>query len=302
MNLGERIYKLRTEKNLSQGDLAELLDVSRQSISKWENNSSVPELEKIVKLSEIFEVSLDELVKGEALPKRTESVTSIQQDITEKTERITAIQQETPKVKESDIPIRKKVGTLLLCMAFIVWVVFFVAGGWLGGILFSLPFLTCGILCFVLKKNVGLWCAWDVYVLFDIYMAYATGISRANVLYTFQWTPQMNYWRLVFAWIMLLSLVVMIAITVVRFGKKELVSEKKGRKQLRIVGLVLVALIAIMRLVRTSLYEAIMENANMFLVGAFYRVIILVLSWSRIITFTLALVVLVRFLRMKKQQ
>ena len=49
MNLGERIYKLRTEKNLSQGDLADLLDVSRQSISKWENNSSVPELEKIVK-------------------------------------------------------------------------------------------------------------------------------------------------------------------------------------------------------------------------------------------------------------
>ena len=59
MSLGERIYRLRTEKNLSQGDLAEQLEVSRQSISKWENNSAVPELEKIIKLSEIFEVSLD---------------------------------------------------------------------------------------------------------------------------------------------------------------------------------------------------------------------------------------------------
>ena len=65
MNLGETIYKLRTEKQLSQGDLAEMLEVSRQSISKWENNSAVPELEKLIRLSEIFEVSLDELVKGE---------------------------------------------------------------------------------------------------------------------------------------------------------------------------------------------------------------------------------------------
>lgn len=65
MNLGEMIYRLRTEKQMSQGDLAEMLEVSRQSISKWENNSAVPELDKLIRLSEIFEVSLDELVKGE---------------------------------------------------------------------------------------------------------------------------------------------------------------------------------------------------------------------------------------------
>ena len=65
MNLGETIYRLRTAKQMSQGELAEMLDVSRQSISKWENNSAVPELEKLIRLSEIFEVSLDELVKGE---------------------------------------------------------------------------------------------------------------------------------------------------------------------------------------------------------------------------------------------
>lgn len=62
MSLGERIYKLRTEKELSQGDLAEALEVSRQSISKWETNGSVPELDKLVKLSEVFGVSLDALV------------------------------------------------------------------------------------------------------------------------------------------------------------------------------------------------------------------------------------------------
>lgn len=65
MNLGETIYNLRKEKKLSQGDLAEQLSVSRQSVSKWENNSAVPDLDKLVKLSTIFGVSLDELVKGE---------------------------------------------------------------------------------------------------------------------------------------------------------------------------------------------------------------------------------------------
>ena len=60
MNIGERIYKLRTAKNMSQGDLSELLGVSRQSISKWENNSAQPDLDKIVKLSDIFGVTIDE--------------------------------------------------------------------------------------------------------------------------------------------------------------------------------------------------------------------------------------------------
>ena len=65
MNLGETIYRLRTERNLSQGDLADALDVSRQSVSKWENNSAVPELEKLIKMAQIFGITLDVLVSGE---------------------------------------------------------------------------------------------------------------------------------------------------------------------------------------------------------------------------------------------
>ncbi len=64
MNLGERIYQLRAAKNLSQEDLADALEVSRQSVSKWETGGSVPELDKLVKLCEIFEVSMDHLVRG----------------------------------------------------------------------------------------------------------------------------------------------------------------------------------------------------------------------------------------------
>ena len=64
-NLGERLYELRTKHEMSQGDLAEKLDVSRQTISKWENNMSIPELDKIISLSNVFGVSVDYLVKGE---------------------------------------------------------------------------------------------------------------------------------------------------------------------------------------------------------------------------------------------
>ena len=64
MSLGTNISRLRAEHHLSQGDLAEALAVSRQSVSKWETDSSVPDLDKLVKLSQLFGVSLDELVYG----------------------------------------------------------------------------------------------------------------------------------------------------------------------------------------------------------------------------------------------
>ena len=60
MSLGTNISRLRAEHHLSQGDLAEALAVSRQSVSKWETDSSVPDLDKLVKLSQLFGVSLDE--------------------------------------------------------------------------------------------------------------------------------------------------------------------------------------------------------------------------------------------------
>ena len=62
MNLGENIYHYRTANNMSQGALAAALEVSRQSVSKWENNTSVPELDKLLKMSQLFGVTLDELL------------------------------------------------------------------------------------------------------------------------------------------------------------------------------------------------------------------------------------------------
>ena len=63
MTLAERILELRTRQKLSQGDLAERLEVSRQSVSKWETGQSVPELDKLIKLADLFGVSVDQLVR-----------------------------------------------------------------------------------------------------------------------------------------------------------------------------------------------------------------------------------------------
>ena len=68
MNLGEKIYKLRKEKGLSQEALAELVGTTRQAISKWENDQGYPETEKLLLLSN-FEVSIDFLLKDEKVSK-----------------------------------------------------------------------------------------------------------------------------------------------------------------------------------------------------------------------------------------
>lgn len=63
MNLGGKIQQLRKQGNLSQEQLADKLGISRQSISKWESEQSIPEIDKIVQLSEIFGVTTDYLLK-----------------------------------------------------------------------------------------------------------------------------------------------------------------------------------------------------------------------------------------------
>lgn len=65
MHLGEKIFKLRKEKGLSRDALAEKVGTKRQAMSKWENNQGFLETEKLLLLSNIFEVSTDYLLKDE---------------------------------------------------------------------------------------------------------------------------------------------------------------------------------------------------------------------------------------------
>ena len=63
MILSEKLIMLRKKNGWSQEELAMKMDISRQSVSKWESGSSLPDLDKIIKLSQIFDVSTDFLLK-----------------------------------------------------------------------------------------------------------------------------------------------------------------------------------------------------------------------------------------------
>ena len=62
MKFEEKLMKLRKERGWSQEDLSNQIGVSRQTISKWESSQTTPELNKLMELSKIFEISIDELV------------------------------------------------------------------------------------------------------------------------------------------------------------------------------------------------------------------------------------------------
>lgn len=65
MTFGEKLYELRKEKSISQEQFAEVMKVSRQAVSKWELSQTYPEMDKLIEISNYFEVTLDFLIKDE---------------------------------------------------------------------------------------------------------------------------------------------------------------------------------------------------------------------------------------------
>ena len=133
MTLGENIVRLRTQKNWSQGDLADALDISRQSVSKWETDASIPELDKLLKLSELFGVTLDELVRGEEVPKTETAMPAAQ------TVPASFAPQATPERGKR----RTIAGTVLLCTGAVILVFcLLLAGDPLTGLSWTTIFMT----------------------------------------------------------------------------------------------------------------------------------------------------------------
>lgn len=71
MNFSKKLQELRKKKGLSQEKLAELLNISRQSVSKLETGQAYPEMDKLIKLSDLFKITLDDLVKDGKIEKNT---------------------------------------------------------------------------------------------------------------------------------------------------------------------------------------------------------------------------------------
>lgn len=83
MSLGENLQFIRKKENITQEQLAEQLGVSRQSISKWESDSSYPEMEKLLQLCKMFHCSLDDLMQGDVSQTYVEDKTNYDQHYNE---------------------------------------------------------------------------------------------------------------------------------------------------------------------------------------------------------------------------
>ncbi|MGF9772955.1 helix-turn-helix transcriptional regulator [Priestia aryabhattai] len=66
MKLGEQLQRLREAQNMSREELAQQMNVSRQAVYKWENDKGYPDIQNLLKLSEIYETTIDELIKSDS--------------------------------------------------------------------------------------------------------------------------------------------------------------------------------------------------------------------------------------------
>ena len=176
MTLGQNICRLRTEQGLSQGDLADALEVSRQSISKWETDASVPELEKLLRLSELFHITLDELVKGpdgsvETPPPAPEPPTA----------EAPAQDPEAELLRALDRGVNRTVGWVLLGFGALLTLLLAMLGDGLAGLLLASPLFLCGVICLTAKRRAGLWCAWACGLLGLVWLRATAGIRWTDI-------------------------------------------------------------------------------------------------------------------------
>lgn len=150
MRLAENIYRFRTKKNMSQLDLADALEVSRQSVSKWETGSAVPELDKLAKMAKLFEVSLDELVNGETQHEKPKSAPVA----TQEPQIIYVEKPVIPAINRQHI-----LGSVILFCALIYGVILYQGFSTEETLSMVLPVAACGIV-YLLSAHPLFWCGW----------------------------------------------------------------------------------------------------------------------------------------------
>lgn len=170
MTLGQKIFELRNKQKMSQGDLAEKLNVSRQSISKWETDASVPELDKLIMLSDLFNITMDELVRDELPEKDTDE----ERESTEKRSPETV-------VINKQMSTQKIVGFILLGAGIICLPLLYLIGP--GALIFSAAFIFFSLICFLIKKHAGLIIAWILTIAALIFFPTCTSVNIFFFLY-----------------------------------------------------------------------------------------------------------------------
>ena len=199
-SIGERIYDLRNRNNMSQGNLADKLDVSRQTISKWENNMCLPEAEKLLQLSEIFGVSTDYILKGRTITEPEPVYIYVKDPDGEN----------IPKHNERLI--KKYLGIVLAIIGLLLTLLLCLLGGW--------PYSVCTIALAILgvlyNKNVKhpwLIVSWFTYIAAMVMLPFCTAISPLlifePIIYTSGYLP-----HLIVGWSIWIVLAILILCTV----------------------------------------------------------------------------------------
>lgn len=284
MTLGEKIYELRTQHNLSQGDLANELNVSRQSISKWENGNSTPDLDKIVKLAEIFNVSLDELIKNEEK----------EETIINTPEQLSATK---PNARE------KKIGKGLIIAGVISIFVFLLLGLGITGFFIAIPLFACSIVYYKAKSNHFLYCLWAIIPLADLYIRFATGISWNVIKRTLEWEYSMNYGRLAIGWIQFIVILFLIIFSIVKLSKNDVEINKKFKRNFIAAVIGFVFLWMGEYLTSPLVIEKVMNYTHFEIQQAIFTVINIVFSifsWLRIYLFVNFTTKAVQYIKVKK--
>lgn len=159
MTFGDKLCKLRKEKNLTQEQLADILKVSRQSVSKWESGIAYPETEKLIALANLFECSTDYLLKDDCLDNNYNVCLAVE-----------------PPIRHQRI-----IGYILLAVSLIAGIlipllakseesIFF-------ALIFSVAVLCCSLICLFVKLNAGYWCAWAVASPLLSFSTYIVGLN-----------------------------------------------------------------------------------------------------------------------------
>ena len=156
MTTGERIRLLRMEKGLSQEGLADALDVTRQAVSRWETDASLPDIDKLIGLCDLFGVSMDYLVRG-----KEPSAEAQEKD---------AAPTDTPQQTYS-IPISRTTIAGILCIILGIsaapLLIFafspFVSVNTILFVCTPVVLLLAGILLLLKRRPSVLWCSWDCF-------------------------------------------------------------------------------------------------------------------------------------------
>ena len=116
MSIGERISQLRTEQNISQGQLADMLEISRQAVSKWENDQSSPDTIRLIKLADLLDTDMEYLATGRKSyarrpPVVVKSVETVEKIVEKPVVQVVEVEKvvETPVVQYVDRPIMQYV-------------------------------------------------------------------------------------------------------------------------------------------------------------------------------------------------